>query len=216
MAASDVGMKPERSVYDVALLLGIGAMTVCQDERAALAKLCTLFERLQVSRVGQLDHIEPELFRDTLREFGLGPEQKARQYPLSPPWFRVSRIISVSGGSERVRDVVLTHQFLNERDPGTFRPPVFTRIGRMTRKIGSVGRAVEFEGAMRMQLHSMRLQKHRVHPRSEFTVLVESEFGRDSGGEFEVPVIVAAFAAAPISSRREWNGECQVGGARVN
>jgi len=214
--ASSFGLRPEHSVYDVALLLGIGAMTVCQDERTALQKLRAIFAELRVSRVGELDFVGPKLFRHTLRNFGLSSEKRARRYPLSRAWHPVSRIISISGGIERVRDVVLTHQFLNERDPSTFRPPVFTRVGGKTQRIGSVGRALEFDGAMRMQIQLSRLSKRRLHLQSEFTVLVESEFGRDSSGEFEVPIIVAVFAVKPIGSRRDWNGEGPVGGARGN
>lgn len=210
----DVRARPERSVYEVAMLLGIGVMTVCQDERSALQKLSAIFGRLKVKRLGELDHVEPKLFRETLREFGCGADGKAGHYPLLLPWFRVSRILSVSGGSERVRDVVLTHQLLNARDPGTYSPPLFTHVGRITKRIGSVGRVVEFEGAMRMQVQPRRPPKHRLDPRSEFTVLVESEFGRDSSGEFEVPVIVAAFATIPTGSRRDCSAERRKGGSR--
>jgi hypothetical protein len=213
--ASHFGLRPERSVYDVALLLGIGAMTVCQDERNALEKLRAVFQQLRVRRVGQLDEVEPRLFRDALQAFRLDEEGIAK-YPLSPAWCRVARILSVSGGCEAVREVVLTHQFLNGRRPASFRPPLFAHVGRITQRLGFVGRALEFEGTMRVQFRCDGRSQHRLHPHSEFTILVESEFGRDSDGDFEVPVIVAAFAAVPNLKRGRCDARRSAGGTRVD
>jgi hypothetical protein len=186
--SADFFLKPERSVYDVALLLGIAPMTVCQDERTALRKLRMVFDCLRVTRVGELAEVAPKVLHDTLMTFASGNEQR---YPMSRPWHPVARIVSINGGCDTIREVVLTHQFLIERHPDAFAPPVLGRVGNVTKNVGTLGRALEYDGAMRVQVQSK--SKDQIDPQSEITVLVESELGRDAAGRFEVPIVVAAF-----------------------
>jgi hypothetical protein len=196
--------QPSLSVYDVAALLGIGATTVCQDEKSALAKLRTVFSRLNVSRLGELEGVDTATFKSTLS----CPQSKRTladmPYRYVHGWEVVSRLVSLNGGSECIRETVLVFQILREKNKLDLRLPLFERQGATLTTVGSISRLVEWNGGIRAQVTN-RKSKRTSSP-GHLTLFVESEFGRDELGTFDLPVAICGFWST-VGQRRGKNGE---------
>ncbi len=195
----NVPPSPELSVYEVGLLLGIGATTVCQDEESGLRKLRQILGRFGVSKVGELQYVHPAVFKAVI-EAELHSKGANEEHPyVGRGWLPVERVISLSGSQVSVRDVVLAHQFLKQRNWSAFCPPVLRRGSRGLVEFGTVGRVVEYRG--KMLVNCLSIGANGTMKDSSIVVLVESESGSDDMGPFEIPVIVAAFVtASPIST----------------
>lgn len=118
------------------------------------------------------------------------PSESVTRYSPQHGWVKADRLLSVNGGSVCKEDVTLAFQLLKERNKKLMCPPVFVDGENESRHV--VQATALHEDALWLRCWpTKKREKRSMHPVSHLncTVVVESEFGKDADGSFDIPII---------------------------
>jgi hypothetical protein len=120
-------------------------------------------------------------------------------------WLKVDQIISLNSGSVVAEDIVRTYQFLKADHDKEVRPPLLVSTRRGTKMPYTIEAVAEHEGFVRVRCWPVTKAPRTVAALTTFTCtgIVESEFGRDDGGEFDIPILICAIVSARSSTGLE-------------
>jgi len=186
---------PLRSHREIARMLGIGRARVFFHEDRALTRIRAALDYAGVSGLDELLNASPGAFGRVIRFLKENTPVTVASQPFSPQhgWLAVDRVVSTNGGTENAMDIKLAYQFFKERHETLFRPPVLVSSANgYTTKY--VVQAVDASN------NSLRVRcwpaKDGV-PRTvgdltdlHCVALVESEFGSDESGDFDIPLLI--------------------------
>lgn len=181
-------------------MLGIGRARVFYHEQCAIKKLRNLLFAKGIQNVGEFEDT-PSLALPPQR--GGGHERGVVRGRHSPAngWLRVTRIMSVNDGSTEPLDVALAYRYLKERNEKLVRPPVL-----VCGEDGSEFQYVVQAADVHDEHLCLRCWPVNGRPRTvaniavgRCTAIVESEFGTDAEGSFDVPILLCVL----VSSRSE-------------
>lgn len=194
----------ERDQRAVAELLGIGRARVFYLEQAALNKLRKAFEAAGINSLKDLDELNsddvPETAMKSLfkslgqRRRNTSNHQQLESFHPAHGWLPVTHLISLNGGTTDPTAVASAFSLLKRDHPREARPPVCLMLNgtpatRYTIEAADVKdeklfvRCWPIKGGTRSVKDLIGL---------EFTVAIESEFGEDGDGEFDVPIMLYA------------------------
>jgi len=198
--ADGPSFQPMRTVREVASLLGIGRTRVVQLEQSALSKLRRACSRAGIS--------SPEaLVASPARRVGggAGLTPKRRRWNTADAWLDITRIRSLNGGSEAAEDIVRAFRFLKESTDVRIAPPVLlsTPEGLLSQfrvaGLSQAGDVVTIRCWPRVSggLYARALEG------LPCTAIVESEFGVDDDGEFDVPLLICVIVSTRGASMND-------------
>jgi len=176
----------------IGALLGIGRARVFYHEKEALRKLRRLLEIAGIHQPQDFESVSlaTERAKSVVQPQGIPKAEQQRYSPLHG-WLRVNRIISINGGSEEVEDVVRAFLFLKERHETLVRPPVIIRNKSESHYV------IQATAQEASHLWVRCWPKNGSAPRTvaqlvskRCSVIVESEFGEDDQGAFDIPVVI--------------------------
>lgn len=182
---------PGHTHREIAELLGIGRARVFFHEKEALKKIRGA---LGAAGIHSLIDFESVPFSTSLRGGSFKKKQVIpqleAQFSSQHGWLNVHRVVSINGGSEAVEDVARAFRFLKDRHESIVRPPVI--IKSSDRHSYVIQAAAEKEGRLKVRCWptdgSSRSVGHLELMRC--TAIVESEFGTDERGRFDVPILM--------------------------
>ena len=196
---TDSGYEPEQHGEgglihrEIATLLGIGRARVFYLEQQTLRKLKEFLTRSGIHRPSDFDVVSIATERINLRVRSRGKLKTPVQPQYSPlhGWLVVDRIVSINGGSEDVEDVTRAFMFLKERNEADVRPPVIIR--RKQQQEYLIQAVAEQRGELLVRCWpTIGGVSRSVAPLASrrCTAVVESEYGEDHAGSFDIPVLI--------------------------
>ena len=177
-----------RSHRQIAEMLGIGRARVFYLEHQAMDKIKKIFLDSGIERFSDIDEV-PVL--------KLPPEvvDQVPQERFSPQhgWLKCDSVVSLNEGSVCVDDVVRSYRFLKELHDELMRPTVVIKNNLDVRRSFVIQAVGEENGDLFVRCWpESKNSKRSVRDLCDLrcTVIVESEFGVDVKGDFDIPVIV--------------------------
>lgn len=179
------------SQREIAEFLGIGRARVFYHEQEALKKMRRALENAGILNPGDFETVA--FSRQGRGALFNKPESEKSVQPLFSSlhgWLKVHGIVSLNDGSIVVEDVVRAFRFLKQRYETVVRPPVIIKSEIATPYI--IQATAEVGNSMMVRCwpikHSPRTVT-RLETR-RCTAIVESEFGTDNDGDFDIPILV--------------------------
>jgi hypothetical protein len=183
-------------VREVAVLLGISRSRVIQIEQKAIEKISRLLLSKGINSIGSLE--DKVLNLD--KQMNEPEESLAVRYLDGKSswrtWLTVSRIISLNGGSENPWDITRAFAFLrgqrkNEKLPW---PQIFETSNRNLKEIAKVNGMRVINNSLNVCMRSLSCNNldNQNYLKATMLIIVESEFGEDNIGEFDIPIIKCA------------------------
>jgi hypothetical protein len=193
---SDDAMRPIR---EVAMKLGIGRTRVVQVEQAALARARSLLAKAGINSLDDLGHSSVELASGNAQGVSRGAEKgSGKLYQARHGWLRVRTIHSLNGGSEAVRDIVTAYQILKRLHEQQVRPPLLVSLSNGVATLSRIEAVAESEQHLHLRCWPRKSGKYSIQglEGAPCTAIVESEFGHDRDGDFDIPILMCAIVSA--------------------
>lgn len=189
---------PMMPIRDVAMVTGIGRTRVVQIEQKALKKLRQAFASLNVTTQSGFENLSDERIDHLVSRNGPSPDISRDLYPPESGWLAVTKIRSINGGCEEMREVVRAYQLLKRANEDIFRPPVLISTGQGIVSKFRMEAAAEYRGVAYIRWWPTRGRSASAARQVGYpvTLIVESEFGRDHAGDFDIPVVVCVVISA--------------------
>lgn len=178
------------SIRDAAMICGVGSTRVVQLERKAIAKIRELFEKLKINCLESLGDVPASDFEPLIV---VPEESKTDSFPVSQGWFNVDRVVLMNGGTCCPIEMVRCFQVLKRRNESSVCLPVYAVTKSRLEPSKSVAAGIDYFGVPKLRIWPKKAQGMSVQQLASFKciALVESEFGCDALGNFDVPVLRA-------------------------
>ena len=196
-------MSRELTQAEIAHTLGIGRARVFYQEQSAIKKLRDAFARQGIKSLSDFYNLDfkslPEGFVNELAN-SIRP-RSSKESQLSPlhGWLKASQILSLNKGKTEPREITCAFNLLKQDHPAEVAPPVFAF---MNDEAGVASYRVEALAERDDKCYfrcwpignNTRSVKHLSGCCS--TLIVESEFGEDENGQFEIPILLCGLLSS--------------------
>jgi hypothetical protein len=190
--------EPELTLEEVGILLGISDHTAMLAEKSATKKLRRIFEGLGVASIRGFLSTDDDRLNSTL----LGFVENDRPYAEEGGWYRFTSTTSINGGSHQMKDVVIAYALLRLRQGKGLQVPLLYCSPRCTSptQLGQVEAIAMFgEQAVFRSCRLRKVLKDTKKRAITAVAVVDSVFGTDRQGDFELPIIVAVLVTNPTT-----------------
>ena len=186
-------ISPELTLKEVGMLMGVSDHVVFLAERSAMRQLRQYFKENKIETSRDL------LSKEFTKSSGLSQSFANDGYSSRHGWFVLDTVKSLNGGSESAIDTTITFGLLRLSVGLKFRPQLFfgSPQGSEYSQVGYVEGMVRFGSRCLVRCPELRAYLRKTKTKTVIiTAVVESEFGTDADGEFELPVLQFVFASA--------------------
>jgi hypothetical protein len=188
-------IKPELSLEEVGVLLGICDQTAMNVEKSATNKIKSIFMRSMCC-----DDDDNRL-STTQFEF---ESEKGSEFTSQRGWFSIDHAFSVNGGSESLQEMAVVYCLLRLQTRNRFRIPLLIRdeFSKCSKSLGHIGAIVKYR--TKVLFHSTKLaniiRKNQRLSVNDITsvAIVDNETGEDRNGCYDLPVPMFIFIVNKI------------------
>lgn len=157
-----------------------------------------MLREIGVSTADQFDALPARQF-SMVDKYRCGDDASNLPQRFAPEhgWLRIKRVVSLNNGSVEVAEISRAFQLLKERHERVFRPPVLLRRSKGIETAYYVQAADIDENTLHVRCwpNGHRTRTLRRLAARRCAAIVESEFGSDSAGNFDVPILLGVIVA---------------------